>query len=306
MRRLAAIKGRLKQVIAKVASAPVLAVLPSQALLFFIFVFPLGLMFYLSLTNWTPLSGEWFNATIVGIKNYIDILQDSRFITATLRTVAYVCICASLEFAIALILALFFVRLGRGRKIIYLVILPIFVPPIVVGYTFYTLFYPGGAIDGILSIITGDRIQTNWLGDPLLASLAIVLADVWQWTPIIFIFLFTGLLALPREIFSAAKVLGASRIQVFRYVTLPSLKPFVLIAMLLRSIELFKLFDVPFVMTKGGPGRATETISIFMYYQGFTAWKVAYVSAGAAIILIPLLAFLAWAGRSIIRFEGRK
>jgi multiple sugar transport system permease protein len=157
----------------------------------------------------------------------------------------------------------------------------------------------------MLSIFLGRSIQTNWLGHPLLASLAVILADVWQWTPIMFIFLYSGLLTLSKEPFSAATVLGASRIQIFRYVTMPSLKPFILIAILLRSIELFKLFDVPFTMTRGGPGRATETISIFMFYQGFKAWKLAYVSAGAVIILIPFLMFLALVGRSVVRFEGR-
>jgi len=289
----------------KLASPPVLAVLPSQAILFIIFIFPLALLFYLSLTNWTPMSGEWYRASVVGLKNYIEIVHDTRFIYATLRTLGYVGICASLELIIALMLGLFFVRLERGKGFIYLVILPIFIPPVVVGYTFYTLFYPGGAIDGILSVLLGRSIQTNWLGDPLLASLAVILADVWQWTPLMFIFLYTGLLTLPKEPFSAAKVLGASKIQIFRYVTLPSLKPFVLIAILLRSLELFKLFDVPFTMTRGGPGRATETISIYMYYQGFRAWKLAYVSAGAVMILIPLVILLAVVGRSVIRFEGR-
>jgi multiple sugar transport system permease protein len=297
-------KAQLTTKLRSLISAPVLAVLPSQAILFAIFVFPIALLFYLSLTNWTPMSGAWSKATVIGLDNYGEILQDARFIRATLRTLAYVGICATVEFIIALMLGLFFVRLEKGRGFIFLVILPIFIPPIVVGYTFYTLFYPGGAIDGILSLFVGRTMETNWLGRPFLASFAVIVTDVWQWTPIMFIFIYTGLLALPQEPFAAAKVLGASRLQVFRHLTLPSLKPFILIAILLRSLELFKFFDVPFTMTRGGPGRATETISIYMYYTGFKAWKLAYASSGAVMILIPLVIFLALVGRSIIRFEG--
>src|SRR5581483_12094599 len=144
--------------------------------------------------------------------------------------------------------------------------------------------------------LTG-HIQVPWLSDPNIALFSVILADIWQWTPLMFLILLSGLVALPEDQMNQARILGASFWHQFRYLILPMMKPIILIALIIRAIETFKLFDSAFLLTGGGPGDATQTISVYLYRQVIINARWGYASAVAIIILI----FVSAAGAFAVR-----
>jgi multiple sugar transport system permease protein len=189
-----------------------------------------------------------------------------------------------------------FVDQFRGRRFFYSVLLtPMMMVPAVAGYMFFMLFQSNGPINEILSVLTAHAIAPVWLSEPSLAIAAVVTVDVWQWTPLMLLILLAGLLSVPQDQLTAAMMLGANSWQRFVYICLPRMKGVIAIAIALRTIEAFKLFDVPYIMTRGGPGTATETISHFIYKKTFNDLDWAYVAAiGLSILLfLSLIAVLA-------------
>jgi multiple sugar transport system permease protein len=154
-------------------------------------------------------------------------------------------------------------------------------------------FQNSGQLNLTLGLILGRSIEISWLSDPTLALFGIMIADIWQWTPFMFLVLFSGLLALPPDPINSARILGGSRWKIFRDVELPLLKPVIVIALLLRAIEAFKMFDTVFIITKGGPGYATQTLSVYLYEEGFKFLRMAYVTAEGLTIMI-LIAVVSW------------
>ena len=208
-----------------------------------------------------------------------------------------------MEFAIGLLLALaFFSWDFRGKSAFASVLLvPMMVIPAISGFTFQTIFFSeGGALNDVLSRLSGITVTTDWLHIPALAIFAIILADVWQWTPFMFLLLYAGMSALPSDPIRAARVLGASERQIFRRIVMPMLKPIITIALIIRTLEAFKIFDVPYIMTQGGPGTATETISIFLYQFGIEFARVAWASAGAIIIFVAIVIVTLRASRPLL------
>ncbi len=287
----------------------VLLILPMEAILCFLLIVPGVLLLYLSMTSWTPLMGDWWNGEFVGLENYIEILRDDRFLASVGRTLLITVVAVPLEFLLGLAFAVFFASRWDlwGRKLyVSLLLIPMMILPAVVGYNFFTLFYRDGPINDILRYLTGTDFAIDWLKNPSTALAAVILADVWQWTPFMFIILYSGLLALPEEPLKAARVLGATEWQVFRRITLPMLKPVVYLTLVIRSLEVFKLFDVPFIMTGGGPGTATETISIYMYLQGFSFGRLAYIGAGAIMIMIAITLVVIFVARPLLQPAGQE
>jgi multiple sugar transport system permease protein len=248
--------------------------------------------------------GDWWNGEFIGLENYTEILQDERFLAAVGRTLVITGVAVPAEFLLGLALAVFFASRWnlRGRKLyVSLLLVPMMVLPTVVGYNFFTLFYRDGPLNDILGFLSGAEVAIDWLKNPSTALLAVILADVWQWTSFMFIILYSGLLALPEEPLKAGRVLGATEWQVFRRITLPMLKPVIYLTLVIRSLEAFKLFDVPFIMTAGGPGTATETISIYMYLQGFSFGRLSYIGAGAILIMIAITLMLVFVARPLLQ-----
>lgn len=271
-----------------------LLMIPLQIVMNFVGLFPLVAEIYVSFTDWTPLSGDWYRANLIGLTNYYRIIGDSLFFEAMGRTLFLTVICVLTEFLIGLGLALLFTREFFGKRFFTsLVVMPMMVVPAVTGYMFFMLFQKDGPVNGILSLIGGSEVKIPWLIMPGTALFSIYITDVWQWTPFMFLIMLSGLLALPSDPINAAKVLGASRLQIFRDITLPMLKPLITVALLLRSIEAFKMFDGIFIMTHGGPGTATQTASMYLYEMGFRAWRLGYVAAEALLIVLAML-LLAW------------
>jgi len=277
--------------------------IPLQGLLNFLLIVPFALAIYLSLTNWTPILGPWYEAPIVGGASYAEIIQFTRFTGAFLNTLIIIGVSIPAEFLLGLLIATALFNWNiKGKKIIAsILLLPMMILPTVAGFTFLTLFFRQGAVNQTLASVFGKSVYSiDWINVPSTALAAIVLADVWQWTPFMFLLIYAGLTAIPADPIRAARVLGASEMQIYRRITLPMLKPIILIALIIRTLEGFKIFDIPFIMTQGGPGTSTETISIFLYKFGIEFARTSFVSAGALIVFVIVVVATIFASRSLI------
>jgi len=266
-----------------------LLILPMQLLIWFVLIIPMLIVIYLSLVSWQPIMGvDWWQAPFAGLNNYVQALQDQRFLAALGRTIGLVLVAVSLEFLLGLALALFFHSQDFPGKRIFASILlyPMMLPWVVVGLCFYLLFLDKGPVNYILISLFGPGASVQWYQNPILALMTIALADVWQWTPFMFLVIYSGLGALPPEPVEAAMTLGASRWEIFRYIVFPMLKPVMLIALIIRALEAFKIFDLVYIMTGGGPGTSTESLSLYLYRTGFIYGQLSYAAAMALLVLI--------------------
>jgi multiple sugar transport system permease protein len=268
--------------------------LPTQLLLVFIFAFPGAMIIYVSMSWWGPLDGvPWYYAyeSLNWFDNYAELLEDERFWGSMWRTFIIMIVVVPVEFFLGLGLAILFVDNFALKRVFYSVLLmPMMVVPAVAGYMFYILFQSNGPINQLLSLITGYEIDLVWLSDPDNAFIAIMVADIWQWTPLMFLILLAGLLGVPEDQLKAATLLGANWAQKFWRIALPKMRIVMVIALVIRAVEAFKLFDVMYVMTKGGPGVATETISVYIYKVTFLELEWSYVSAIGFAVLMFLTA----------------
>jgi multiple sugar transport system permease protein len=266
--------------------------LPAQVLVLFIAVFPLLMQLYISLTDWSPLSGiGWWNAWELwnSFANYTDLAADHRFWSALWRTFVVMIVCVPAEFLLGLGLATLFMDEFPGKRVFYsIMLMPMMVVPAVAGYMFFMLFQSGGPMNDILSALTGGRVAIAWLSDPTLALAAVMMADIWQWTPLMFLILLAGLVGVPEDQMKAATLLGANSWQRFTTIVLPKMKTIIIIALAIRVIENFKIFDTLYIMTGGGPGVATETISVYIYKLTTQDLIWGYVAAIALAILLVL------------------
>jgi multiple sugar transport system permease protein len=274
---------------------------PMQLTLWFLLIIPTVIVIYLSVVAWEPRMGvDWWNAPFAFLGNYAKVLQDGRFWAAIARSAGIVIAAVGLEFLLGLGLALFFSRPIPARRLMTSIILyPMMLPWVVVGLCFYLLFLDRGPVNYLLTQLLGPQAAVEWFKIPALAMGTIVLGDIWQWTPFLFLILYSGLGALPKDPVEAALNLGASRWQIFRYVTLPMLRPVILIALVIRALEAFKIFDLIFVMTGGGPGTATETISLYIYRAGFLFGQLSYAAAMAVLILLMITLITRYAVRPL-------
>lgn len=276
---------------------------PFFILFFLIVLFPFLLEMYLSYTPWHPRAGDWWTASFIGAQNYYKLFtKDTRFLLSLARTAFFVGVVVGIEFGIGLLLAVMFTKEFYGKRVAFsLLLLPMMMMPIIVGYDFYMIFQPNGPINHALSIVSGKSITINWLNEPALAWVALIITDVWHWTPFMFLILLSGLVSLPPNIIDAAKVLGGTRWRIFKDIQLPMLKNIIIIAIVIRAMEAMKLFDEIYIMTGGGPGTATETLSIYTYIFGAVNVRIGYTSAAAIIILMLTVIVIGYAIRPVIR-----
>ncbi|WP_200229724.1 ABC transporter permease subunit [Rubrivivax gelatinosus] len=271
-----------------------LLTLPGQLVSLVVLVVPLLVALYMSFTDWSPTRGSLLSAPLVGLANYSDLLvHDTRFVEAVVRTLILSVICLSLEFVLGLALAVLFLREFRGKKLLFSAFLtPMMILPVVVGYTFWMLFQSNGPVNQVLMALFGSEAAVEWLRNAHFAQLAVVTTEVWHWTPLFFLILLSGLNAIPENPVRAAVILGASPGQVFWRVVLPMLKPVIIVAFVIRSMEIVKLFDEVFMLTRGGPGTSTETISLYIYKLAFADFQLAYGAAAAFLVLLGTLALI--------------
>jgi multiple sugar transport system permease protein len=203
------------------------------------------------------------------------------------HTFVYAIAALTCEFLLGLGLALLLNSEIRGRGIFRASLLvPMMLPAVVVGVVWRLMLNPNfGAINGTLKQIGINTESLTWTASPKLAMLSVIAVDVWQWTPFVFLVLLAGLQAIPQEPYEAALIDGSSRWQTFWHVTLPLLKPSILIVLLLRTMDLLRVFDQIFILTEGGPGFATETISLYIYRTAFRFFDFGYAAAMSFVLL---------------------
>jgi multiple sugar transport system permease protein len=221
-------------------------------------------------------------AEFVGTFNFERLLDDPQVATAIWVTAVFVLIAVPAELALGFLLALLFnQRLLARSALRTIMILPIFATPLAVGYLFFTIFYEEGGPLGFLGI--------PFLSDPGWAMFSIILVDVWQWTPFCFLVFLAALQGVPDELYEAARIDGASNLDMLMRVLLPLLQPTILIVLLLRLAEALKLFDIPFALTGGGPGIATQSYSFLAFRVGLRYFDLGYASAMAYLLLIVVM-----------------
>jgi multiple sugar transport system permease protein len=259
--------------------------LPALAVFVGFVIYPLLRTVYLSFTD-LDAAGQ---AKIVGTANYTTLVRDPAFWNSLRVTVVFIVVGVVIELALAWALALLLQgtvsRLGRGLRVVFAV--PMTVCPVVIGITWRALLNPQfGWVNALLG--TPDR---DWAGDPGKALWVLIAVDVWQWTPFMFMLISAGLLSVPEEIREAARLDGAGGVRILRHITFPLLLPVTLIAVLLRTIDATKTFDLPYTLTGGGPGTSTQTIAIFLYRTAFAKFDQGYASAVAVAVTVALTVF---------------
>ena len=203
------------------------------------------------------------------------------------RTFLIVGIAVPLEFLLGLGLAFLFLEEFQGKRIFHTIILiPMMIVPAVAGYMFFMLFQSNGPINAILSIVSGQAVAIPWLTTEATAIISVIIAEVWQWTPLMFLILLSGLMGMPEDQMRAATMLGASFWQKFRYLMLPMLKPIIVIALVIRFMEAVKIFDADLPDDRRRPGQGHRELSIFMYKAAFLNLRWSYAAAAAMIVLV--------------------
>jgi multiple sugar transport system permease protein len=265
-------------------------ILPGVVLLLLLVLFPVVMEVYISLTTWTPTSGsQWYLAykDWTWFSNYWDGLTSPSFLHALLRTVVITVAATGIEFLLGFGLALLFLEKFLGRQVLtVLFLVPMMIVPAVSGFVFYLLLQTNGPVNYILTAILPGTVEMQWLTNPTLAPISVTLVDIWQWTPLMFLILLAGLMAVPEDQIQAADILGASWFQKLRHVVLPIVKPIILIALIIRGMEAFKIFDAAWLLTQGGPGEVSSTISVKLYREAFQNSQWSYVAALAIIVMI--------------------
>jgi multiple sugar transport system permease protein len=261
---------------------------PTLLVLFALTIFPFVYAIYVSLFDfYLPRPQQ---SSFVGLGNFAGVLADPRFWVSMKQTGYFLTSAIAAEFVIGMALALFFFEESRGRslKAVYLplILVPMMVAPVVIGYMWRLLYQVEfGPINYLLFEVFGLG-PFEWTSSPQTALLSVIIADVWQWTPFVTLVLLAGLVSLPQELFEVAQLDGASYWQRLRYVILPMLRRVIAIALLIRLLDAFRELDKIYVMTQGGPGTATETVSYYAYLSGFKYFQVGYAAAMSILLLL--------------------
>jgi multiple sugar transport system permease protein len=260
---------------------------PAFCYILLIVIYPLGYALWASLTNLRLTSPV---SAFVGVRTYAAALTNTIFHDSLVVTATFLLAAVTAEFLLGLALALSFRRMRRTYPAMRaLLLLPMMVTPVTVGLIWKLML---NSEFGILTALgeTAGLGRMLWLSEPALAVASIIVMDVWQWTPFMFLVLLAGLESLPREPFEAAAIDGASRLQTLLLVTLPLLKRIIVIALLFRIMFAVATFDTVFVLTKGGPARATDLVSLFIHREGLVNLNVSFASAVSFLLLVGILA----------------
>lgn len=270
---------------------------PAVLILFALTVFPLLFLVYLSFHEWSLVIASRRN--FVGLKNFVDIVEGGAFLNSLWVTAVFTAVAVPSEMVLGTGIALFiYHRLpDRWRSAFQTVfLLPMMMSYIAVGLLWRFLW--NGPIGFINYLFESVGLPTQgWLGDPTMSLFTVIVADIWQWTPFVILVVLAGLEGLPEEPFEAAKIDGASTLQTFRYITLPLLEPILIVVLLFRTADAFRIFDKIFIMTRGGPGDASMTLSMLIYRRSFKDGSF----GEAAVMSIFMLAIISVVALVIIR-----
>ena len=265
-------------------------VLPALFTVCAVILFPWVFTLWMSLNEWRV--GESHH--LVGLANYARLAGDARFLESLWHTLVYTVLSVVAPLALGTAAALFFHKemplrgLFRG-----IFVMPMMATPVAIALVWTMMFHPQlGVLNYLLSLV-GIGPQ-EWVFHPATVIPSLVLVETWQWTPLVMLIVLGGLASLPQEPYESAHIDGANAWQRFRYLTLPMLGPFLMVAVIIRTIDAFKSFDIIYAITQGGPGTASETINLYLYSVAFAYYEVGYGSAIAVVffVFIVLLSLL--------------
>jgi multiple sugar transport system permease protein len=264
-------------------------VVPALVVVLAVIVFPWAFTIWMSLNEWKVGSPTIF----VGIANYLRLPNDPRFVEAVGHTLVYTVLSVVLPLVFGTFAAVIFHANFRGRGVLRAIfIMPMMATPVAIALVWTMMFHPQlGVLNYLLSLV-GVPPQL-WVFHPATVIPSLVLVETWQWTPLVMLIVLGGIAAIPTEPYESAQIDGANRWQMFRYITLPQITPFLFIAAMIRTIDAVKSFDIIFAITQGGPGTASETINVYLYSVAFTYYDLGYGSAIAVILFVLVVALAA-------------
>jgi len=268
---------------------------PSLALLFLVIFFPVFWALYTSVHDYTLIAPNF--DTFNGLDNYMKAAGDPEFRHTLSLTAFFVAAVVILEFLLGFLIALMLHTVERFKSVYYAILLcPLLMNPVIVGLIWRMFLHPSlGIVNYLLSTI--GIAPVNWLGSTKVALWTIVMVDIWHQVSFMIVLLLAGLSALPREPYEAARVDGASIFRCFWHITLPLMWPVIAVTLLIRLIFAVKTYDLVYIMTRGGPGVATDLVSYFIYRTAFVSLNIGEASAMSAILLAVILALTAWLHR---------
>ncbi|MHA1189930.1 MAG: carbohydrate ABC transporter permease [Alphaproteobacteria bacterium] len=261
---------------------------PAVLVILLIGLFPIIYTLIISVQNLTMMEED---TSFHGLLHYNDLFSDTRFWAALGRTLFITAIALPAELILGLAMAyLFLDRMPGKQAFISLLVMPIVISPIIAGATWKLLFDNRfGPINQIISWFAGEPVTILWTVNPSFVYPAILIAEIWQWTPFMFLLILAALSNVDQSQLEAAELDGAGFWQSFRKIVFPAIWPVVAIAVLIRGLDLFRLFDVIWALTRGGPGTRTETISMYAYVKGFKQFETSYTAAMAFVIIVLLV-----------------
>ncbi|MCX8187483.1 MAG: sugar ABC transporter permease [Nitrososphaeria archaeon] len=271
-------------------------ILPALIILVIIIAFPFIFNIYMSFTRW-DLRYRGAVPEFIGIGNYVKAFQDLRFINSLSKTFYLLSVAVPLEFLFGLILALVFFEPFKMRRLLSAIILfPLALSEAVIGLIWGLILVP---TYGPLDLIMRTFGLWELIGFKKPISLVttypmemIILADIWQWTPFFFLVLLAGLASIPKEILESAEIDGASKVNIVRHMMLPLTKPIIGVILVMRIMDVFKSFGIPYIMTKGGPGFASEVVSLYIFNQALQFLNVTYAAALTIMVIIMITLIL--------------
>lgn len=256
---------------------------PVFGILLFLTIYPTIFLVYLSFTNYQLGKPETMKI-LIGIRNFISIFSNPYFRQSTLVTFIYTAVCVVCEMVLGIGIALLLAEPFFGQRLIRsILLLPMMMTPVAVGLVWKLMF---NETYGIINYYLGHiGLTPGWLSSGTMALISTMIVDIWQWTPFVILIGLAGLYSLPVTPFEAARIDGASAWQLLVYITLPLLKPLLMIALLIRVMDCFKIFDNIYVLTRGGPGMATEVLSLSIYKTNFWYQQVGKAAAMSFVML---------------------
>ncbi len=260
-----------------------LFIIPITLYLIFFFLYPVFYELYISFFNYSLGSTK----TFVGLHNYILMARDEQFLHSLLTTAIFVVCAVGAELALGLGTALLLNYESRIMNVIRTVILiPTVFTPLVAGLVWKALYNPDLGVISYYLRLLGIPIGRGLTVERSTALFSVILVDIWEWTPLIVIIILAGLKSLPKEPYEAGAIDGASSSQLFRYVTLPLLRPTIIVAVLIRSMDALKIFDIVWAITGGGPGTSTTVANLRIFQVGVQQLRVGYASTLSNVLLV--------------------
>ena len=259
--------------------------MPAVIVLFATTIYPMVYALWLSFRNY-DLAKPFIPRIFVGTANYAEVLTSGPYLHALTTTFKLMALTLSVQLVLGVGLALLVTQRLPGMALARtLLLVPMMISPVIVGLVWLFLYFPElGYLNYFIGLVGIDPVP--WITSTTWAIYAIAIADIWQWTPFFMMGTAAALQSLPVEPYEAARMDGNSRWDVFWFVTLPQLRPVLMSLLFLRAIDAFKIYDVIFVLTKGGPGDSTEVMSMFIYRQSFTFWRMGVGAAASFVSLI--------------------